>query len=137
MLTIGELARQTKCKVQTIRYYEKIGLLPLPDRTIGNQRRYGKDHRDRLAFIRQLGLPLTTIRELLNLIDNPNRSCGAADAVARAQLEQVERRIVRLEALRDEFKRMIVECDGGRVADCRVIQVLADHTHSKCVSDSH
>lgn len=65
MLSIGELSRATDCKVETIRYYEKIGLMPEPARSAGNQRRYGERHRDRLHFIRhsrQLGFSIEAIR---------------------------------------------------------------------------
>ncbi len=126
--SIGDLARETGCKVQTIRYYEQIGLMPEPGRTSGNQRRYDLRHVERLAFIRharELGFPLEAIRELLGLADDPDRSCEAADRIARRQLEQVESRIGRLQTLKAELKRMIRQCLGGRVADCRVIEALA------------
>ena len=136
--TIGELAARTGCKVQTVRYYEQIGLMPEPARTEGNQRRYGSRHLERLAFIRhsrQLGFSLQTIRELLSLADDPGRSCAAADQLAQRQLEHVESRIARLEALKTELERMIARCGRGRIANCRVIEVLADHTH--CLTDHH
>lgn len=135
-LMIGQLARRTGCKVQTIRYYEQIGLMPEPVRTEGNQRRYGARHLERLGFIRhsrELGFSLEAIRELLDLADDPDRSCAAADGIARRQLRQVESRIVRLQALRQELKRMIVQCRGGSIAECRVIEVLVDH--GLCSSD--
>ena len=130
-LTIGRVAEATGCKVQTIRYYEQIGLLSAPDRSSGNQRQYTEGHVARLAFIRharELGFPLDAIRELLYLSDRPDGSCSAADAIARDQLTAVEHRIARLEVLRLELVRMIDACSGERVADCRVIQSLADHT---------
>ena len=136
MLTIGSLAKKTGTKVQTIRYYEQIGLMPEPGRTEGGQRRYGDDDLDRLAFIRharQLGFSLEAIRELLDLSDHPDRPCLEADAIARRQLKQVEQRLARLEALRTELKRMIHECSGGQTADCRVLEVLRDH--SECLTD--
>ena len=135
MLTIGTLARKTGTKVQTIRYYEQIGLMPEPGRTEGGQRRYGQDELDRLAFIRharQLGFPLDAIREILELADSPQRSCIEVDSVAGRQLKQVEQRILRLQALKKELKRMIAECSGGSVAECRVLEVLRDH--SECLT---
>lgn len=137
-LTIGDLSRQTGCKVQTIRYYEQIGLLPIPDRSQGNQRLYDPAHADRLAFIRharELGFHLDAIRELLSLADHPSQPCEAADAIARAQLQQVEHRVARLLSLKRELERMVEQCRGGKIADCRVIEVLADH--SQCLADSH
>ena len=139
-MAIGDLSRQTGCNVQTIRYYEQVGLMPEPARTSGNQRRYGVRHAERLAFIRhgrELGFSLDAIRQLLGLVDDPERSCATADGIARAQLEQVEGRIARLQALKRELERMVEECRGGRIADCRVIEVLADHTHAKCLSGDH
>lgn len=129
-LTIGELAAQTGCKVPTIRYYEQIALMPPVARTNGNQRRYRRWHLERLAFIRhsrELGFPLDAIRELLGLVDDPKQSCDAADRIARRQLGQVKSRIQRLHALEAELERMIAQCRGGRIANCRVIEALADH----------
>lgn len=136
MLSIGELSRRTGTKVQTIRYYEQIGLMREAKRSAGGQRRYTEGDLERLAFIRhsrELGFPLDAIRELLDLADNPKRPCEEADAIARRQLLRVEQRIRRLEALRTELGRMVEECSGGRVAECRVIEVLRDH--SECLTD--
>ena len=136
--TIGHLARETGCKVQTIRYYEKIGLMPPARRTRGNQRRYGPKHVSRLAFIRhgrELGFPLDAIRQLLGLADDPDRSCEAADRIAQIQLRQIESRIARLRSLEAELRRMVAQCRGGRIADCRVIEVLGDHAH--CLHTDH
>ena len=136
--TIGRLARETGCKVQTIRYYEQIALMPQPLRTAGNQRRYGPSHVARLAFIRhgrELGFPLDAIRQFLSLADDPDRPCEAADRMARAQLQAVESRIARLNSLKLELERMIEQCKGGRIAECRVIEVLADH--AECLHEDH
>ncbi|WP_425041122.1 MerR family transcriptional regulator [Primorskyibacter sp. S187A] len=136
MLAIGTLAKRTGTKVQTIRYYEEIGLLPEPERSEGGQRRYRETDLDRLAFIRharQLGFTLDAIRELLDLSDNPDRPCGDVDAIAQRQLMDVEIRIARLDALRTELKRMLRECSRDTVSDCRVLEVLRDH--SACLTD--
>lgn len=136
MLTIGMLSRETGTKVPTIRYYEQIGLMPEPSRTEGGQRRYGEADLDRLSFVRharQLGFPLDAIRELLDLADNPERECDEVDVIAQRQLRQVEQRIARLEALRGELRRMLRQCTGGKRSDCRVLEVLRDH--SECLSD--
>lgn len=136
MLSIGTLAKRTGTKVQTIRYYEEIGLMPEPGRTAGGQRRYGDSELDRLSFIRharQLGFPLDAIRELLVLSDTPTQSCEEADTIATRQLKLVEQRIDRLQALRTELKRMIHECSGGNAADCRILGVLRDH--SECLTN--
>ena len=129
-MTIGRVAGATGCKVQTIRYYEQIGLLPPPDRSAGNQRVYVQGHVSRLIFIRharELGFPLAAIRDLLSLGDDPGQSCQAADAIAREQLAQVEQRLARLQSLKGELERMVVQCKGGQISDCRVIEMLGDH----------
>ena len=131
MLTIGKLGAAAGVKVPTIRYYEQIGLLPEPKRSAGNQRLYGRKVLERLAFIRharELGFPLDAIRDLLSLSDDPDQPCAAADAIAGAQLAEVDSRIERLNALRVELQRMIAQCAGGKIADCRVIEVLGDHS---------
>lgn len=136
MLTIGKLGRATGVKVPTIRFYEQIGLLPEADRSAGNQRLYDRATQDRLAFIRharELGFPIEAIRDLLSLSDRPDQSCEAADAIAKAQLVEVERRLARLAALKAELERMVVNCAHGTIADCRVIEVLGDH--SLCTTD--
>jgi DNA-binding transcriptional MerR regulator len=130
MRSIGRLAQETGVKVATIRYYERVGLLPAPERSAGNQRLYGDAAMRRLAFIRharELGFPLDAVRDLLHLADDPERPCDEVDAIAREQLAQVRRRITRLEALAGELTRMLAQCEGERVADCRVIEVLGDH----------
>ena len=136
MLSIGTLAKRTGTKVQTVRYYEQIGLMPEPGRTDGGQRRYGAAELDRLAFIRHsrdLGFPLDAIRELLDLSDSPEKSCAQIDAVAQRQLKAVEARIARLQSLKAELQRMISECHSDRVADCRILEVLRDH--EECLFD--
>ncbi len=138
MLTIGKLGQAAGVKVPTIRYYEQIGLLPEPDRSSGNQRLYPHAALDRLAFIRHardLGFTLEAIRDLLSLSDRPDQSCAAVDAIAKAQLAEVESRLSRLTALKAELERMLVHCAGGRIADCRVIEVLGNH--ALCAADHH
>ncbi len=131
-IPIGEAARRSGVKVPTIRYYEQIGLLPAPPRSDGNRRLYAAADLGRLAFIRharELGFEVEAIRTLLVLQDDPDQSCATADAIAKARLAEVEHRIASLTALRAELERMIGECACGRVAECRVIETLADHTH--------
>jgi DNA-binding transcriptional MerR regulator len=139
-LRIGDLAAATATKVETIRYYERIGLLPAPGRTPGNYRAYDRRHRERLSFIRharELGFPIGAVRDLLRLADDPERPCDGADRIARTHLADVERRLERLAALRAELERMLARCYGGRIAECRVIEVLADHRHGRCLDPRH
>ncbi|MGF7004962.1 MerR family transcriptional regulator [Aminobacter sp. BE322] len=135
-LPIGELARRTGVKVPTIRFYEQIGLIDAPPRTEGNQRRYGKTEVDRLNFIRharELGFEVDHIRELLAMSQEPQASCHQADSIAKSHLREVDRRIEKLQALRVELARMVDECGHGRICDCRIIEVLADH--SQCTAE--
>jgi len=127
-LTIGELGRLTGTKVETIRYYERIGLLAAPERTAGNYRAYGPDHLNRLSFIRRsrdLGFSLDQIRTLLDLSDDHQRPCEAIDAIAKEHLAEVDRKIADLRALRRELSSMIDQCRCGTVADCRIIEALS------------
>ncbi len=135
---IGVAARETGIKVPTIRYYEKIGLLPPPPRTPRNRRSFDDCDLRRLKFIRHargLGFEIDSIRALLLLQDNPDQSCIAADQIACARLTEVEQRISSLAALKIELERMIAGCKRGHVRQCRVIQVLADH--SQCQNLRH
>ncbi len=129
-ISIGELARRTGVKAPTIRYYEQVGLLPSPPRSVGRQRRYATSDVARLDFIRharKLGFELEAIRELLAMSERPEKSCADADRIARRHLEEVDRRLAQLVALRAELRRMLDECSHGRIGDCRVIETLASH----------
>ena len=139
-LPIGRLAREAGCAVQTVRHYEQIGLMPAPERTPGGQRLYREEHLRRLAFIRharELGFPLEMIRELLSLADEPQRSCEVVDQITRSHLESIRARITALRELETELERMTDACAGGKVSDCRIIEVLSDHSHDQCLYTSH
>ena len=127
-LPIGELARRTDTKVETVRYYERIGLLAAPARTSGNYRAYGLHHLNRLSFIRRsrdLGFSLDQVRALLDLADQRDRSCEAVDVIAKEHRAEVERKIADLSALRRELDNMIDQCRCGTVAECRIIETLS------------
>ena len=128
LLKIGDLSKATTTKVETIRYYENIGLLPAPSRTTGNYRSYAPEHLARLSFIRrarELGFTLDQVRNLLDLSDEKQRSCESVDAIAREHLRQVDRKISDLKALRAELDSVINQCSCGTIADCRIIDALA------------
>jgi DNA-binding transcriptional MerR regulator len=130
---IGFLARETGVKIPTIRYYEQIGLLPVPSRTRSNRRLYAARDAARLAFIRharELGFELSAIRTLLALQEKPERSCGEADSIARARLAEVDDKVARLTALKAELERMVKGCARGKIAACRVIEVLTERGHN-------
>lgn len=138
ILAIGALSRQTGVKVPTIRYYESVGLLSPPPRSDGNRRLYGKAAVDRLRFIRharELGFEIEAIRDLLDLAEQPQRSCAKVDALAREHLQSIVSRIERLTALKAEVETMIKSCARGRIAKCRIIDVLSHHEH--CTGDKH
>lgn len=126
-LAIGELARQTGTKVNTIRFYEEIGLLPPALRTASGRRTYAQVDVSRLAFIRgarALGFGLEQVRTLLELADDRARSCNEVDAMARKHLADVEAKIASLKSLRQELSKLIDQCEQGTIADCRIIEAL-------------
>jgi Cu(I)-responsive transcriptional regulator len=126
--SIGELARATDTKVETIRYYERIGLLSPPARTSGNYRAYAARHLARLSFIRRgrdLGFSLDDIRELLRLSDDRDQPCADVDRIARAHLAEVQRKLADLAALGGELRQLIDQCQHGTIAECRIIEALA------------
>jgi DNA-binding transcriptional MerR regulator len=127
-MQIGDLSRQAGVNIETIRYYERIGVLPKPARQSNGRRTYSTVDAERLGFIRQardLGFDLPSVRVLLALQEQPEASCEDASRIAQGQLEEVERRIARLLSLRDELARMVGECRQGRVSECRVIEALS------------
>jgi Cu(I)-responsive transcriptional regulator len=131
ILTIGHLASTTGTKVETIRFYEKTGLLPAPARTEGNYRAYTAEHLNRLSFIRRardLGFSLDQVRDLLALADDRSRSCSAIDAIATEHRLEVERKIRDLQALKAELDNLIDQCSCGTVAECRIIEALSPVT---------
>jgi Cu(I)-responsive transcriptional regulator len=127
-MNIGELARAADTKSETIRYYERIGLLPPPPRTTGNYRDYTAAHVSRLAFTRRardLGFSIEQVRALLGLADQKEQSCEAVDAIARAHLAEVKRKLADLSALHRELDSLIGQCSHGTIAECRILESLA------------
>lgn len=127
-MKIGDLGKLTQTRVETIRFYEKEGLLPAPQRTGGNYRHYEISHLNRLSFIRRsrdLGFTLDQVRRLLNLADDKNASCAEVDAITAAHIEDIDRKIADLTVLRDQLVRRLDRCDGDTIADCLIIEALA------------
>ena len=127
-LKIGDLAKATGTKVQTIRYYEEIGLLPEPMRNEGNYRTYNDGTLRRLSFIRRsraLGFSLDQVRELLGLADHSDWSCAAVETIAREHRTAIERKIADLSALDYELARIIEKCGHGTVAECGILEALS------------
>jgi DNA-binding transcriptional MerR regulator len=124
---IGELASATGTKVNTIRFYEEIGVLTVPVRTSSGRRSYDVSDFDRLRFVRRarnLGFTLDEIRSLLLLSDKPEQDCDEANSISLRHLQTVETKIERLLQLRDELTRISRVCAGGQVAGCRVLEAL-------------
>jgi DNA-binding transcriptional MerR regulator len=126
---IGDLAKSTGTKVVTVRYYEQIGLLPLPSRTAGNYRTYSKEDMRRLRFIRRcrdLGFALDQIRDLLRLSSRKDEECAEVDRITAQHLIAIEQKISDLKRLAEELRRLNNCCQGkGIIADCRVIEALS------------
>jgi len=130
-MNIGELARAADTKAETIRYYERIGLLPDPPRTAGNYRAYSAEHVRRLIFTRRardLGFSIDQIRALLDLAEEEGQSCEAVDAIARKHLADVKRKLADLSALRRELDSLIGRCRHGTVAECRILDAFAPNS---------
>lgn len=130
-LKIGDLARATATKVVTVRYYEKIGLLAPPNRSVGNYRSYDNAALDRLRFIRRcrdLGFSLDQIRELLELSSDVERPCAEVDKITAVHLAEVERKTADLQALAlaQELRRISATCNGGgTISNCRILDAIA------------
>ncbi len=126
-LTIGLLSKQTGCKIETIRYYEKIGILPKPPRTEGGHRIYSEDHLKRLVFIRrgrELGFSLGDIRALLKLIDGGGYTCGQVEAITLHHLGNIRQKILDLEKLEKILAEVSSQCGGGVVPECPILDAL-------------
>lgn len=123
----GALARKTGCNGETIRYYEKIGLLREPDRTQGGHRVYSVEDQRRLGFIlrgRGLGFSIDELRELLGLVDTGEYSCGEVLGLTRQHLQAVRSKIASLRGLETRLLKITQACDGGEQPDCSVISEL-------------
>lgn len=127
-MSIGDLAKETRVKVVTIRYYEQIGILPAVNRTSGNYRSYGADHVRRLRFVRRcrdLGFSLDQVRNLLRLSAENGPSCAEVCEMAGRQRKAVEDKIADLKRLAFELRRITACCNGRRtMAECRIIEAL-------------
>ena len=127
-MAIGALARATGTKAETIRYYERIGLLPRPPRTAANYRSYGASELARLSFVRRaraLGFSIDQVSALLELADCRERSCEAVDTLAQQHLVAIDAKIADLTALRRELAGLIGQCRKGSIAECRILDALA------------
>jgi DNA-binding transcriptional MerR regulator len=126
--SIGQLSKETQCKVPTIRYYEEIGLLDKPRRSEGNQRQYTNQQCQRLHFIRHsraLGFSLEQIKQLIDLQDNKRTDCQQADKIALSHLSDIRNKIQRLQQLEGELLSMIETCHNERKDHCLILKSLS------------
>ena len=134
-MKIGELARQAGVDVQTVRYYEREGLLEAPSRTASGYRAYGPQHLERLNFVRHcrsLDMPLVEIRRLIDLSSDQGVSCEEVDALVRAHLERVRAKRMALQALEAQLAALSAQCaTGHRVADCGILDELIQAAHGE------
>lgn len=123
----GELAKRTGCNAETIRYYEKIGLLPEPTRSESGYRQYDETHEQRLRFImrgRELGFAIEDLKSLLNLVDRNAVSCGEVEKLARDHLNSVREKINDLRQMEDVLNKTVKSCSGEDVPECPLIDTL-------------
>lgn len=123
----AELAHRAGCNLETVRYYEKVGLLPEPPRTSSGYRNYDATHERRLRFVlraRELGFSLDEIRELLRLVDERNQPCGEVRAVAAAHLGDVRAKIADLKRMERVLRDVVAQCADGTSPECPLIETL-------------
>jgi MerR family mercuric resistance operon transcriptional regulator len=126
-LTIGPLSKRTGCNIETIRYYERVGLLPAPGRSPGGYRLYEDQHLKRLTFIRRaraLGFSIDEVRKLLRLADERKRPCPEVRVVAAAHLQDVRAKIADLRAMARVLTETVAQCTNGKSSDCPLIEAL-------------
>jgi len=126
-MKISDAATASGCHLETIRYYERIGLMPPPARTGSGYRAYAPADVERLRFIargRELGFSLEEIRSLLRLDDDPKLSCCDVDRVARTHLADIRQRIDALSRMAEELEGVIAQCSGGERGKCTILEAL-------------
>ena len=119
----GELAKRSGCHLETVRYYEKIGLLPPPARTQGGHRLYQIDDQRRLRFIlrgRELGFSIEELRSLLSLVDSESYTCGEVYDLTVGHLKSVRQKIADLKRLERMLTKISKDCSGGSVPECQL-----------------
>lgn len=127
MIPIGALARRTRCNIETIRFYERAGVLPKPARTEGGHRAYSRSHVERLTFIRRardLGFTLEEVRALLQLAEAPDAPCADVKQLAAAHLAVLRTKIADLRAMQKALMALTARCDAARQPGCPLIETL-------------
>jgi len=129
-LSRGALAKHSGVNAETIRYYEKVALMPEPPRTEGGHRVYDQQHLQRLHFIRrcrEIGFMIEEIRELLSLVDGEQVSCERVKHIADAHLGDIRAKITDLKKMERTLRDMSSKCSGKDVPECPIIEVLQKH----------
>ncbi|WP_299635788.1 helix-turn-helix domain-containing protein [uncultured Ruegeria sp.] len=124
---IGAMSKHTGVNIETIRYYERIGIMPKPDRTAGGNRQYNHDQLKRLSFIkrsREIGFSIEEIRALLEMVDRRDFTCGEVHSMTVNHLASVKEKIQALNRLEDALEAMAAECSRGDVPDCPILDML-------------
>jgi MerR family mercuric resistance operon transcriptional regulator len=127
-LTIGALSRRTGVNIETIRFYERVGILPKPPRSAGGHR-ISQEQLMRLGFVRrsrELGFSLDEVRGLLQLVDGGRYTCAEVKAITLDHLADIRRRIADLRRLEQTLADVAGKCRGGKVPDCPVIEALSN-----------
>jgi Cd(II)/Pb(II)-responsive transcriptional regulator len=134
-MRIGELAHKAGVDVQTVRYYEREGLLDAPARTDSGYRAYGPEHLERLNFVRHcrsLDVPLAEIRRLIELSKDRGLSCDEVNALVLAHLDRVRAKLAALQTLETQLATLSAQCASGhRVADCGILEELIHAAHGE------
>lgn len=129
---IGALSEQTGCNVETIRYYEREGLLPNPPRTQGGHRMYSEEHLKRLTFIRrsrELGFTLDGVRGLLRMVDGEHYTCAEVKSLTLDHLKDVRGKLADLEKLEKVLRQLAGRCTGDEVPDCPIVEALFEQVN--------
>lgn len=128
--SIGAMSRQTGVNIETVRYYERIGIMPKPDRTSGGNRQYNHDQLKRLFFIkrsREIGFSIKEIKALLSMVDRNDISCADVHQMTISHLEQVRSKIQSLTKLEIALSAMAAECSRGDVPACPIVETLFEN----------
>ncbi len=128
-MRIGELAAETGVKIETIRYYERVGILPAPGRTANNYRTYTRIHLTRLRFVRRvraLGFTLNEVRMLLAMIDGGDYTCAEVKTLGERHLADIRAKIAELRRMEDVMGQVVAQCSGARTPDCSMLESLLD-----------
>lgn len=126
-LGIGSLSKQTGCNIETIRYYEREGLLPEPPRSEGGHRQYDDTHLKRLTFIRrsrELGFTLQEVRGLLRIVDGEHYTCAEVKTVTLDHLADIRGKLADLKKLEKVLKELAAQCAGDQTPDCPIVEAL-------------